>query len=122
MYNLLYDPWKTHLENRGVTILLNYEVVNIYHIDGFNTISSIDVVNKLLPECYTNTEVITADKFVNAMDTKNLAKLYPINDGTGVNQFTKLHSLSSQIQTQVLFYLPYRLQSVGTPPTILIVS
>lgn len=122
MYNLLYKPWKTHLEDRGVKILLNHEITKIYHIDGFNTISSIDVVSKdpILPESSFITKVITADKFVNAMDTKNLAKLYPINDEFGVNKFTKLHNLSSQIQIQVIYYLSYRLQPVGTQPTVLI--
>jgi hypothetical protein len=122
MYNLLYKPWKTHLENRGVKILLNHEVTKIYHIDGFNTISSVDIINKTEThtECHPITKVITADNFVNAMDTKNIAKLYPINDNTGTNDFMRLHNLSSQIQTQVLYYLPYRLQPIGTAPTILI--
>jgi len=122
MYNLLYKPWKTHLEDRGVKILLNHEVTKIYHIDGFNTISSIDVINKNveLPGEDFSTEIITSDIFVNAMDTKSLSKLYPINDEVKMNRFIKLHNLSSQIQTQVLYYLPYRLQPVGTQPTILI--
>lgn len=117
MYNLLYKPWKSYLEDKGVTILLNHEVSKIYHIDGFNTISSIDVVNKNKPVHVT--KVITADTFVNAMDTKNIAKLYPINE-EGTNDFTILHNISSQIQTQVLYYLPYRLQPIGTSPTVLI--
>lgn len=122
MYNLLYKPWKTYLENKGVKILLNHQVTKIYHIEGFNTISSINVIRKdMIQPCggfYT--EVLTADKFVNAMDIKNIAKLYPISDEFGMNKFIMLNNLSKQIQTQVLYYLPYRLQPIGTPPTVLI--
>ena len=122
MYNLLYNPWKTHLENRGVKILLNHEIKKIYHIDGFSTISSIDVLckNDTIYGSTTTNKIITADKFVNAMDIKNLAKLYPINNEFGVNKFTKLYDLSTQIKPQVIYYLPYKLHTVGTPPTVLI--
>lgn len=120
MANVVFKPWKKMLESKGVKFLLNHEICNINYADDFTTISSIVVRNK---NDKTTQEpfVLFADIFVNSMDTANLAKLYPpCNNATLLMEFKVLHEKSKQIQTQVMYYIPYRIQSINTDPTILI--
>jgi uncharacterized protein with NAD-binding domain and iron-sulfur cluster len=116
MYNTLFNPWVRQLENRNVNILLSHEVIKIHAIGQLTTLSNIDV------RCINTKKIhnLTADIIINAMDIKNLAKLYPNPDDAINFKFAELDIKSSQIQTQVLYYLPYRLQNQNTEPTILI--
>lgn len=114
MYDVLFKPWKHFLENRGVTFLLEHEVSKIYHIGNLTTISSIDVIAHGGVK-----EVHTANIFINAMDTKNLSALYP-EILTSKSDFDQLHENSKQLQMHVLYYLPYRLQPIGSDSTVVI--
>jgi hypothetical protein len=126
MYTYLFKPWKKHLEKNGVKFMMETEVVKINHTDELSEldnletmedlpqhtgkyISSIDVIQN------NKTTTLSGDYFINAMDVKNLATLYPAE-----SKFPELYNNSRQIQCQVLFYLPYKLQPLGTSPTILI--
>ncbi|MGL5935645.1 MAG: FAD-dependent oxidoreductase [Cetobacterium sp.] len=64
----------------------------------------------------------TADIIINAMDAGGISKLYPIyhRKEEVYIKFKELYFNSAQIQTQVTYYLPYRLQYSNTEPTILI--
>jgi uncharacterized protein with NAD-binding domain and iron-sulfur cluster len=112
MLTVLFNPWKKLLESRGVKFLMSHEVVKIHHIPTLSTVCTFDIRYKNKVTTYT------ADIFINAMDVKNLAKIYPIIDIIDTS-YMELYLKSRQIQTQVLFYLPYRLQKDATP-TILI--
>lgn len=114
MYKVLFKPWKSYLQDRGVKVLLDCEVTKIFHIPNLTTISTIEVTHN------DKTATFTADIYINAMDTKNIAYLYPIKNEFNTTQFTQLHDNSKQIQTQVLYMLPYRVQAFNTDPTILI--
>lgn len=114
MNSVLFAPWKRHLKHKGVKFLLNHEILEIYRTPQLLTISTIKIKND---DEITNQ---TADVFVNAMDIKNLAKLYP-NDIIDKVSFLELYENSKQIQTQVIYYLPYRLQPLYNKPTILVI-
>ena len=102
MYKVLYKPWKAYLESKGVTILLNANIEKIHYIPKFATISTL-VVN------HNNTEKIySAGIFVNSMGGDSMAKLHPVEEVK--EKLTKLYENGRQIQTQVLYYLPYKLQ------------
>ena len=110
MEKVLFKPWKAYLEDKGVSFLFNHEITKIYHIPNLTTISSIDVIHNGI------TTTHTANIFINSLDVKSLANLHPIPN----TYFDELYNNSRQIQTQVLYYLPYRLQDIRTEPTILI--
>ena len=106
---ILFDPWKKCLEERGVKILLNHSVDHIYHTNMLSTISTINVK-------YNNKDIIfTSDIFINALDSKNLSKLYPIS-----NRFTELYENSKFVQTKILYHIPFRLRSINITTTVLV--
>lgn len=126
MYTTLFKPWRKHLEKNGVKFMMNTEVVKINHTDDMIVLDELETLEDLPQhngKFITSIEVnhddktihLDGDYFINAMDVKNLASLYPSE-----SKFPELYNNSRQIQCQVLFYLPYKLQPLGTPPTILI--
>lgn len=126
MYTTLFKPWRKHLEKNGVKFMMETEVVKINYTDELTELDNMESLEDL-PEhrgrYITSIDVIQnkettnlkGDYFINAMDAKNLASLYPAE-----SKFPELYTNSRQIQCQVLFYLPYKLQPIGTQPTILI--
>lgn len=115
MEKKLFNPWRKHLESKGVKFLIGHDITKIYHVDSLTTIASIDVQND------KKTMVYTADIFINAMDIKSLSYLYPSGQLIkNKNDFLKLHDLSKQVQMHILYYIPYRLQDDNIAPTILI--
>jgi hypothetical protein len=65
------------------------------------------------------------DIYVNAMDAGSLSALYPTLDSNKKTmgqsiEFWALHENSRQIQTQVLYYVPYSLEMPWATPTIII--
>lgn len=111
---VLFDPWRKYLERRGVKFLLEHSVTNIYNTSTLTTMSSIDVMRKDSNGNYF-TEVMTADIFINSLDIKSLARLYPIK-----NSFNELYEYSKQIQTPVIFYLPDNFKLINKDLTVLI--
>lgn len=112
--DILFMPWRAYLENRGVKFLLNHDVTNIYHTDPLTTISSIDVTYKNKNHKIV-TDVLTASIFINALDAKSIASLYPIE-----NDFYKLYQNSRQMLTQVIFYLRPEFKFTKKDPRVLI--
>ncbi len=106
MNEVLFDNWQRFLENKGVHFHLNHTVSNI---EIHN-----DCIQSITIECEEFKHNIKGDVIVNALCADQLATLIP----TPAN--VTLNMNSRQIQTQVLYYLPYRLQPVGTNPTVLI--
>lgn len=86
-----FDPWGKLLESRGVKIHLNSTVESVKH-DSLS-------INHIV----VNGENYEADLFVNGMDIHSVAKLFECP------HFKHLSHQSHQIQTQVLFHLPYRM-------------
>lgn len=128
MYKVLYKPWKVYLESRGVKIILKTDIEKIHYIENFNTISTITVRNaKCGPKCSQKCNIkhvkkpsnYSADIFINSMGGDSMAKLHPVESSR--NKFEELYNAGRQIQTQVLYYLPYKLQPLGTTPTVLII-
>ncbi len=126
MYTYLFKPWKKHLEKNGVKFMMNTEVIKINYTDELTELDNLETMEDLpqhTGKFITSIDIIKGgentnllgDYFINAMDAKNLASLYPLD-----SKFPELYNNSRQIQCQVLFYLPYKLQPIGTPPTILI--
>lgn len=92
---ILFEPWKTQLEAAGVKFLLNHKITKMYHTSLLSTISTISVQDNLQKLKY-----ITGDIFVNSLDLKSIAELYPIN-----NKFNELYENSKHMKLQVLFRL-----------------
>ena len=106
MNNILFDNWKRFLEEKGIIFHLNHTVTNIDVKD--NKIKEVTITHE------NHSFVVQGDIYVNALCTDQLAALIPTNNN-------KLLDINGrQVQTQVLYYLPYKLQPVGTDPTILI--
>ena len=109
MNKVWFDVWQVQLEKQGVVFHMNTNIEKI-QTDGDNTIKSVTT------EKYGMYSEFEADIFINGMDTKGLAKLYPYRPIR--ERYEQLHSMSQQIQTQVVYYIPYRLKLKN--PTILI--
>ena len=138
MNTIFFDVWAENLEKMGVNIFLDTEVLSMY--SEKNLIYKISIDTK-----YHKDIELEYDIFINALDCKNLYKLYPKcsfidinNDNKNLtlekcvcdikcdlikeqkNKFKMLYENSSQLQSQILYYLDYRLQSSEVSPTILI--
>ena len=111
MFDVLFVPWKNFLQSKNVKFLMNTQVKKISAYE--DVITHIEVCE--YSSCDKNKiSKIEADVFVNAMDAKNLANLFHCE------KYNTLYNNSRQIQTQVLYYLPYRLQSINDQPTVII--
>lgn len=106
---ILFTPWKIHLEKLGIKFLFNTTINHIYHTSPLTTISTINIKHN---GCEST---LTSDIFINALDSKTLATLYPLN-----NRFMELHDNSKYVQKKILFYLPYKVQNTGGIITALI--
>jgi uncharacterized protein with NAD-binding domain and iron-sulfur cluster len=131
MNTVLFDNWRQHLESRGVSIHLNTKITEIIMETGAS-IKSVSV------ECLNSNirTMVDGDLFINALDTGALAELYPNSIPLSIisreqrvavvklfrtkYNFRVLHNRTSQLQTQVLFYIPYKLQPVSAEPTIVV--
>lgn len=112
MSEVLFDHWQTYLENKGVHFHLNRSVTSI---DIENSIIHAFTVKCNDSEDEEHRIYLTKnDIIVNALSADQLAYLIPTTNNT------LLDLNSRQIQTQVLYYLPYRVQPIGTDPTIVI--
>jgi hypothetical protein len=107
MSEILFDPWQQYLENKGVHFHLNHRIASIVY-------SPEQIIKSIHIECDEWYREVSGDIFVNALSVDQLAKLLPMVSNT------LLADNSHQIQTQVLYYLPNRLQPIGTDPTIII--
>lgn len=106
MNEVLFNNWQKFLEERGVRFHLNH---TISHIEtNENRIQSVTV------SCDECKHTVEGDIIVNSLSADQLAILIPTSNNI------VLDMNSRQVQTQVLYYLPYRVQPVGTEPTILI--
>ena len=92
-----FNVWVEHLKNEGVSVYLNHEIQSI-NMDG-DKIISINILNKMT----NDSETKTGDIFVNGLPTESLAHLIKRDS------FIKLARLGHQIQTQVLYYLDFRI-------------
>lgn len=93
MQEVWFDPWVSHLKQKGVQFLLNSTIERVCTVD--------DVITHVLLD---GGDRLDGDIFINGLDTKSLQTLIPRKS------FAELHETAgTQIQTQVLFKFPYRL-------------
>lgn len=120
MNDVMFDPWQNYLESKDVCIHLNTTIDGIYlDSDNKNMIKYITINNE--------NRLIDADYFINATGVESLADLYPkdvdIRCNANIETKHKYELLSKQghqIQTQVTFYLPWRIQPIRTTPSAII--
>jgi len=115
MNDVLFNVWQSFLENKGVKFMLETEIIKIN--TKHRKIESVNVKHS------DYKYKVFGDIFINSMDVKNLYLLYPSLDKKLLakkNQYYKLFKNSYQIQTQILFYLPKRLQKDNDNGTILL--
>ncbi len=132
MNDVLFDNWRRHLEERGVSIHLNTVVSKLVTASDF-TIKAVKV------DCLSSniSTIVDGDLFISAFDVKSLANLYPtmvpLDSATREYRnaivrlfrakcnFASLERRTRQLQTQVLYYIPYKLQPLSSEPTIVVI-
>ena len=97
-----FNLWTDHLQHKGVRVLLDHEITQLYKKDG--AVHQIEAHNKQENEVV----LIESDVVVNGLPTEALAKL------VRRPEFIELDRLGKQIQTQVLYYLDFRLPEDNT--------
>jgi hypothetical protein len=127
MTETFFFPWKFHLKKMGVKIFVKHEVKAI-NINCDNTIQNVEINVRSNCDLTIPPKIIHADIFISALPAEILAKLYPVfplieSSFSATETFMKSSALATeqmrfaelamrghQIQTQVLYYIPHRVE------------
>lgn len=103
MNRTFFDPWGDQLIKRGVKINTST------FLSGLTLTNDGAIKNATIGKNrgkFLVNEVVNADYYINAMDVSGFSKVAPPQL---VERFNKLSELGNQIQTQVIYYIPYKL-------------
>ena len=94
-----FNPWKEYLRENGVKFHMHHDIQEIVYNSINNEISYIIIKDTW----WNNRKKVVADIFVNGLSAESLGYL------TVRDKYKQLAILGHQIQTQILYRLPYRI-------------
>jgi uncharacterized protein with NAD-binding domain and iron-sulfur cluster len=94
-----FNPWKEYLREQGVKFLMHHDIEYVDFTDDKKHINKLIIKDTW----WNRKKEVTADIFINGLSAESLGYL------TERTEYQKLAEIGHQIQTQILYRLPYRI-------------